>query len=89
MPYPRHLVSFDHKSPGSVPGYCVWGMWWTAWQWGRVFLSTLHFPFHLSFCQCWMLFSSQCNRYIWGCSTKGLSFTPILQLDCYLGTTSW
>jgi hypothetical protein len=74
------------QSPGSVPDYCVWVMWWTAWQWGGFILSTLHFPFQLSFCQCWILFSSQYNRYIWGCSTKGLIFTP---LDCCVGTTSW
>lgn len=33
----------------SIPGQCVWYMWWTKWHYGRVFPSTLRFISLLSY----------------------------------------
>jgi hypothetical protein len=50
----RRLRSYC-ASPCSIPGQCMWNLWWTKWHWYRVFSAYVGFALPIPFQQCSMI----------------------------------
>lgn len=45
-PAMAHPSAPHRRFSGSIPGRCMWDMWWTVWQWERSFFRILRFHPH-------------------------------------------
>jgi len=50
----RRLISYC-ASPGSIPGQCMWYLWWKKWHWYRFFSAYVGFVLPILFQQCSMI----------------------------------